>query len=304
MSATAGAQGHRLAWRLTVVPSLPSTSAFCCERAAGGEPAGLAVLAQQQTAGRGSRGRTWSSAPGSLALSVLLRPDGPAAASGQWALLAGVAMHEGLAGFLPDAPTVIAGLDPAIPVRRRDGRINSGHDGDLGSRDQSGGLTLKWPNDLLLNGHKLGGILVESAATPDRRIAWLVLGLGANLAEAPAIPGQPTAAALVDCAPAPAPEQVAAAILDRISHWDRELAQHGFAPIRDAWLARAHPIGTALRIGWRDGAETYGRFAGLGEDGALLLQTADGLRTYSTGEVLLGAGARPRPLVETAGAPT
>ena len=270
MSATAAAQRRRLVWRLTVVASLPSTSAFCSEHATAGEPAGLAVLARQQTAGRGSRGRYWTSPPGSLALSVLLRPDGPAAGAGQWALLAGLAMHEGLAGFLPDA-TVLA---------------------------------LKWPNDLLLNGRKLGGILVESAATPDGRIAWLVLGLGANLAEAPSIPGQNSAAALAECAPAPTPEQAAAGILDRLGHWDRELAQHGFAPIRDAWLARAHPIGTALRIGWRDGAETCGRFAGLGEDGALLLQTADGLRTYSTGEVLLGAGAGPRPLVETAGAPT
>ena len=71
------------AWRLGVYPSLPSTSAFCCERAVAGEAEGLAVLALSQTAGRGSRGRGWTSPPGSLAMSVLLRPDMPAAEAGR-----------------------------------------------------------------------------------------------------------------------------------------------------------------------------------------------------------------------------
>jgi BirA family biotin operon repressor/biotin-[acetyl-CoA-carboxylase] ligase len=268
VSAAPAVPGRHLAWRLTVVPSLPSTSAFCCERAAAGEPAGLAVLARQQTAGRGSRGRSWSSPPGSLALSVLLRPDNRAATAGQWALLAGVAVYEALAEFLPD---------PAP-------------------------LSLKWPNDLLLDGRKLGGILAESAAGEAGRITWLVLGFGANLAEA--VPGQPPTAALAEYAPAPPPEQAAAAILERLAEWDRVLAQDGFSPVRAAWLARAHPIGSALQVRWREGAAVGGRFAGLAADGALLLQTPDGLRAYSTGDVLLGTGAGAPPLVEPARAPT
>lgn len=271
MSAAAAAPGRRLAWRLTVVPSLPSTSAFCCERAAAGEPAGFAVLARQQTAGRGSRGRSWTSPPGSLALSVLLRPDSRAAAAGQWALLAGVAMRDGLAGFLPEQ----------VAAR----------------------LALKWPNDVLVEGRKLGGILVESAAGEGGRLAWVVLGFGANLAAAPVAAERPVAA-LAEYAPAPEPEQAAAAILDRLGAWERVQAKGGFRPVRDAWLARAHPVGTALSVRWGNGAESRGRFAGLSDDGALLLQTGDALRAYSTGEVLLGGDAAAQPLVEPPEAPT
>jgi len=259
---------HRLQWRLTVVASLPSTSAFCCERAVAGEPAGLAVLARRQTAGRGSRGRSWSSPSDGLALSVLLRPASPAATAGQWALLAGVAMHQALARFLPDGAP----------------------------------LALKWPNDVLLDGRKLGGILVESATGEDGRIAWVVLGFGANLAEAPA--GQPEAAALAEYAPAPPSEQAAAAILDCLATWDRVLAEQGFLPIRNAWVVRAHPVGAALTVRWANGAESGGRFAGLADEGALLLQTSAGLAAYSTGDVLLGGGAASQPLVEPLRPPT
>lgn len=210
------------------------------------------MLALEQTAGRGSRGRSWSSSPGSLSLSVLLRPDAPAAGVAQWPLLAGVAMAEALARFLPEA---------SAPM-------------------------LKWPNDLLLGGRKLGGILVESAA--DRRgcIDWLVIGFGANLAEAP--PGVP-AAALAEAASPPSPEQAAAAILDCLGRWYGVWSRDGFAPVRAAWFERAPAIGTMVRLKLPD-REIEGGFAGLAEDGALLLQTADGLRGYSTGEILFGDG--------------
>ena len=243
----------RAPWRLTVYPSLPSTSALCCARAADGEPEGLAVLALRQTEGRGSRGRAWSSPPGSLSLSVLLRPDAPAAQAGQWALLAGVAMAEGLAGFLPEASA----------------------------------LALKWPNDVLLHGKKLGGILVESAAGVGGRIDWLVIGFGANLAEAPVLPDRPAVAALAEAGPAPTPEAASAAILDRLDHWHRARSQAGFGAVRAAWMQFTQPIGSPLRLKLRQG-EVHGRFAGLTDEGGLLLQTAGGVRAYATGEVLLG----------------
>ena len=243
----------RAPWRLTVHPSLPSTSALCCARAADGEPEGLAVLALQQTEGRGSRGRTWSSPPGSLSLSVILRPDVPAAQAGQWALLAGVAMAEGLGGFLPDASA----------------------------------LGLKWPNDVLLNGKKLGGILVESAASQGGRIDWLVIGFGANLAVVPVLPDRPAVAALAEAGASPAPEAAAVAILDRLDHWQGARSLTGFGAVRAAWLQFTQPIGSALRLKLRHG-DVQGRFAGLTDDGGLLLQTAEGVRAYATGEVLLG----------------
>lgn len=243
------------AWRLAVFESLPSTSEFCRARAAAGEPEGLAVLALRQTAGRGSRGRSWESPPGSLALSVLLRPDTPVTEAGQWALLAGVAMAEGFSRFVPDYAA----------------------------------LTLKWPNDLLLGGRKLGGILVDSQAAGDK-LAWLVIGFGANLAAAPHLPDRPAVACLADTGSAPPPEQAAHAILVRLGHWHG--VRERFAPVRGAWLRYGPPLGarTTLKLGTR---QIEGRFAGLADDGSLLLQTAAGVEAYAAGEVLLG-GQPPR----------
>lgn len=233
-------------WRLAIHDSLPSTSDFCIERARAGEPDGLAVLARRQTNGRGSRGRAWESPFGNLFLSVLLRSGGGAAESGQWALLAGLVLAEALAAFAP----------------------------------ARAGLRLKWPNDVLLDGKKLGGVLIDSAGA--QKLDWLVLGFGANLAAAPQVPDRPTAC-LAECGPAPAPESVAGILLDRLAGWCQSLAD-GFGPVRAAWLARAHPPGTMLRVR-RGATEMTGVFAGLSTQGALLLRTDDRLYEIAAGEV-------------------
>ena len=233
-------------WRIQRSASLPSTSDRCIERARAGEPDGFAALAGRQTAGRGSRGRVWTSPPGALCLSVLIRPDGTAHESGHWALLAAVALHDTLA---PHAPP--------------------------------GALCLKWPNDLLLRGRKLGGILLD-AASSGPSLDWLVIGFGANLASAP-----DGAAAL---ATTEGPAVVAGAVLDEIDRWRRVRALAGWAPVRAAWLARAHPPGTPIRI--RTAAhELGGCFDGLNSDGALLLRDAGHVHAIQTGEVLLAGGA-------------
>ena len=237
-------------WRLQVHEVLPSTSDLCRSLAADGEAEGLAVLALRQTQGRGSRGRDWQSPAGNFYASMLLRPEERARDAGQWSLLAGVALADALAALLPH---------PAA-------------------------LRLKWPNDVLLGGAKLAGILVDSAAAPDGSLDWLVIGIGVNLAVAPGVPGR-TVAALADVVVPPAPQDFAVRLLAALDHWRQIKAQHGFAAIRDAWLARAPDIGTAM--GFRAGERVLsGAFAGLGPDGTLLLQTTEGVRAYSTGEVL------------------
>lgn len=247
---TGGPAGPGPAWRLDIHAALPSTSDLCAARAAAGEPGGLAILARRQTRGRGSRGRSWESPEGNLYFSALLRPGGDAAEAGRWALLAGVAVAEALLPHLPDSTA----------------------------------LRLKWPNDVLLHGRKLGGILVDSALRPDRTLDWLVVGIGLNLAHVPALADR-VPACLAEVAPPPAPETMAAAVLDRLAHWERVRAEAGFAPVRAAWLARAHPCGTQLSV--RQGASAVqGRFAGLTEDGALLLDVGGSVRALPTGEVL------------------
>jgi len=110
-------------WSLEVFDELPSTSDYCIAQAKSGAPAGLAVMARQQSAGRGSRGRTWTAPEQNLNLSVLLRPACAAAQAGLFALMAGIAVAE------------------ALPVQ----------------------TMLKWPNDILAGGAKLAGILIDAA---------------------------------------------------------------------------------------------------------------------------------------------
>ena len=243
-------------WRLEVHDELPSTSDTAIGRAEAGEAAGLAVMARRQTRARGSRGRSWVEPPaGNLALSVLLRPGSPTANSEQAVFRA--------------ALTLIEALDPF-----------SG----------SASLTLKWPNDVLLDGRKLAGILVESSAVGER-LNWLVVGFGANLAASPVLPpGRAAPACLVEGGGSlVAPEIVAARLLQRLGHW----LGVAFADVRTAWLARAHPFGTPLVV---DGV--VGRFAGLSDGGALLFESASsGRRAVATGEVVapMLEAANPHP---------
>ncbi len=231
-------------WRFEAYDELASTSDLCIERAEAGEPAGLVVLAERQTRGRGSRGRSWAGHPGNLACSMLLRPAPAAGPVAAWPFLAGLALHETLVEFADAAP-----------------------------------LSLKWPNDVLLGGRKLGGILVERGGE------WLVIGYGANLAAAPALDDR-QAASLSELGPPPRPQDVAHRLAAATRRWCTMLDQDGFAPIRTAWLAHAHPVGTALAVRTPD-VQTEGTFAGLDADGALMLR--NGLRTlrFETGEILL-----------------
>ncbi len=228
------------AWRLQIHETLPSTSDLCRERAQAGEPAGLAVMARMQTQGRGSRGRSWVGEPGNLFLSVLLRPKGPARDAGLWALLAGVA---------------VADCVPA-PV------------------------ALKWPNDVMLDGAKLGGILIDSATDAGGGIDWLVIGIGLNIARMPQIPGRRVAALDGGLRP----EHLTAAILERLSHWQAIRERSGWFVVREAWLSCATPPGSLMTLRLQE-REIAGAFAGLGEDGSLLLSIEGRVSAFATGEV-------------------
>ncbi len=247
----APAAGGPVSWRLERYATLPSTSDLCTTRATAGESAGLAVLAETQTTGRGSRGRQWLAPPGNLNLSVLLRPNLPAAEAGVFSLLAGLAVAEALQTFLPaTAPT------------------------------------LKWPNDVLLGGAKLAGILID-AAPGARLLDWLVIGIGVNLLHTPDIAGRATTTLATHGAAITA-DDAATAILASLTAWLKILAESGPAPILEAWLARAHPLGTPLTIRTAQNTTT-GTFAGLSPAGELLLAQNNHTARINTGDVLLGA---------------
>jgi BirA family biotin operon repressor/biotin-[acetyl-CoA-carboxylase] ligase len=146
-------------------------------------------------------------------------------------------------------------------------------------------LALKWPNDLLLQGDKLAGILLESHGDGQGGVAWVIPGIGVNLAHAPALPDR-TAACLADHMPPPPPDAFAPLLLERIGHWCAILDHGGFAPVRTAWLAHAQPPGSAMSL--KLGAEMLaGTFAGLDTDGSLLMAIDGAVRRFTTGEVLL-----------------
>jgi len=245
---------HPPRWRLELFDTLPSTSDHCIARAEAGEPEGLAVLARSQTRPRGSRGRSWSQAGGTLAVSVLLRPYAPSHAPlATWPFLAALAFHDALC------------LTPA----------------------HRSAIRLKWPNDVTLDGRKLGGILIESAMQPDAAhaaSAWLVIGFGANLASAPDLPER-RAACLAELAAPPEAAEIAARLLAALSLWMQRATAEGFGLVREEWLRRAHPPGTKLAVRTGDG-QTAGSFCSIAEDGTLLLAVGDEIQRISTGEIL------------------
>jgi BirA family biotin operon repressor/biotin-[acetyl-CoA-carboxylase] ligase len=230
---------------LAVLHRVASTNAWLADRAAQGAPEGEAVLAHEQAAGRGRHGRDWHSPPGNLHLSALLRPDSAPDAVGQLGMLAALAVADALA--------------PLVEPR------------------------LKWPNDVLVDGRKIAGILVETGMASGR-IAWAVIGMGVNLAAHPELPDRPATSLAALGHPPPAPQDFAAIVLDHLAARVAAWRAQGFAAQRAAWLARGPAPGAAIGVRLPQGS-VAGSFAGLDRMGALLLETPAGPRTIAAGDV-------------------
>jgi BirA family biotin operon repressor/biotin-[acetyl-CoA-carboxylase] ligase len=238
-----------VAWRLQVFDSLDSTNEEVRRQAETGAAEGLAVLAKQQTAGRGRRGRAWESPPGNLFLSLLLRPQSTPAQAATLSFLTAVALLEAL---------------------------------DLASVPAK--LTCKWPNDVLVNGAKIAGILLESRTGPDGALGWVTVGIGVNLAWHPAETPYPVTS-LAAHGVSVTPEDFTQWLLARYGYWYGRWRAEGFAPVRAAWLARAQGLGQPVVVRLPD-SEMRGTFVALDDSGALLLELPDGRRqTVTAGDV-------------------
>jgi BirA family biotin operon repressor/biotin-[acetyl-CoA-carboxylase] ligase len=233
---------------------LDSTNEEVKRQAVSGAPAGTLISARAQRAGRGRRGRVWVSAPGNLYLSILLRPEGAAGAAAQLGFAAALAVGEAVLPLLPQAEA----------------------------------LAFKWPNDVLVGGRKISGILLESQASGEGRVDWLVVGIGVNLATFPDGTDHP-ATSLVASGAAPVTiEALLEAVAGAFHFWYERWLEDGFAPLRQAWLARAGGLGQPIRVRLPQG-ESDGRFAGLDGDGALLLETDTAQRRITVGDVFPAA---------------
>lgn len=231
---------------IRVVAETGSTNADLLAAAACGAAEGEWLVAERQSAGRGREGRVWLSPPGNLYGSTLVRLRAGDPPAPGLALVAGVALEETTRTFLP-----------------------------------TGGLRLKWPNDLLLEGAKLAGILLE------RRDDAVVAGFGVNLAHHPDLLDRPVTHLGAHAAP-PAPLAFAELLAETLARWLGRWRTGGLRPVRDRWLERAHSAGTPLAAALPEGGRAEGLFDGLSEDGALRLRLADGSqRVIHAGDVFL-----------------
>ena len=204
---------------------------------------GTIVHADEQTAGRGRLSRRWLSPPGNLYLSIVLRPDVPEARVVEIGFVAALAVADAVNALLPR-------------------RLRA---------------TLKWPNDVLVSGGKIAGILLE------RSDDALVLGIGLNVLHAPTGVSYQVST-IVGCGGLATVDGARERLLSEFANWLGTWEKEGFAPIRTAWLARAHPIGSTIRARLGERFVT-GTFAALDDDGALLLNTAEGRTRIVAGDV-------------------
>ncbi|MBM3570284.1 MAG: biotin--[acetyl-CoA-carboxylase] ligase [Alphaproteobacteria bacterium] len=234
---------------------IDSTNSEARRLAATDAAEGALVVAEEQTAGRGSRGRSWSSPAGNLYLSLLLRPDCAPAAAGQLSFVAALALADAVEAWLPQGP------------RPR----------------------LKWPNDVLVDGRKLAGILLESAMHAGR-VDWVAVGIGVNLASHPegaTWPATSLAALGARIEPAAALATLARALEARYRQWRAE----GFAPIRADWLARTLGQGETVTVALGR-EQVTGRFDDVDGEGALVLALPDGRRRrIASGDVFFARAA-------------
>jgi BirA family biotin operon repressor/biotin-[acetyl-CoA-carboxylase] ligase len=242
-------------FRLQVHERAESTNALAAAVARDGDPGRLWIVAKEQTAGRGRRGRSWDSPPGNLYSSLLLVDAAdPGAAAGTISFVAGIALDRALA--------------------------------DVAGPESASRLALKWPNDLLCDRKKVAGILVEGEETSGR--TFTVIGIGVNCRSHPDLGGTMPSGDLRSLGFEVEPE----ALFRRLAHrmagaltlWD---GGRNFTAIREAWLARAAGIGAGVHVAMT-GAEVEGAFETVDSIGRMVVRLADGSRkTISAGDATI-----------------
>ena len=247
-----GEAARAAGYRLIIRDEVASTMEEARRALDHGEPGKLWIVARSQNAGRGRHGRQWGSPAGNLYASLLLTDPCEPVLAPQLGFVAGLALHDAAAKL----------LGPAAAK-----------------------LKLKWPNDLLLGGAKMSGLLLEGESRAGR--LNVILGCGVNIASCPSDTPYP-ATYLKALAPEASVEALLTALSDawakRFAIWSEP---GGFGPIRAAWLERAAFLGETITIRLPEGP-LQGRFAGLDPTGRLELEAETGRRLIDAGDLFFG----------------
>jgi BirA family biotin operon repressor/biotin-[acetyl-CoA-carboxylase] ligase len=240
-----------LQFGLAEFTEIDSTNEEALRRARGGERGPLWLRADRQSAGRGRRGRAWTGGEGNLFATLLLTPE---RARNEWAQLsfaAAIATADTAAEFAPHA-----------------------------------NIAVKWPNDVLAEGRKLAGILLETTGQGGSMIS-LAIGIGVNLAGHPEGTEFPAISLPLLGVKPPVPQVALDVLAGHFGHWYGVWMEQGFEPLREAWLARAAHLGHPIRARLPD-KEHLGVFEGIDGEGALLLNQGQSVKTIAAGEVFFG----------------
>ena len=233
--------------------NLRSTSDEAKSLARSGAPHGTVVWAKSQSAGRGRNGRVWLSPEGNLYVSIVLWPKASVARTLEIGFVAAISVAETVEMLLPPRCLV----------------------------------ALKWPNDVLVNGAKIAGILLECEPS-DHAVPWVVLGIGINIAVAPENLSYPVTSLSLSGIGGIMPQEVLLILLTALTRWLTVWERSGFSPVRHAWLRRARRLERLIEV--RFGEELIlGRAVDLDCTGALIIETPERRRHIIAGEVMLHA---------------
>lgn len=242
-----------------ILQEIDSTNAEARRRAEAGEFGPLWIGAKRQTSGRGRRGRVWDTETGNLAQSLLLTLNNTPQEASQLTFVSALAVYDLVARYVP----------PSL-------------------------VSIKWPNDVLLDGKKVSGVLLESGALGQGYL-WLAVGIGVNLANAPTGTERPATCIAEhlrgDISAAPSFEDASANLAQDFQHWFDIWQQSGFSGIRQAWIDRTLGLNGPC-VARLTNETVEGVADGIEADGALRMRLPDGsVQIISAGDVFFGVNA-------------
>jgi len=249
--------GSRQVAGFAVIPfdHVGSTNDEAIRLAAAGAPDRTAVWAREQGQGRGRRGRAWYSPRGNLFLSLIVRGRRHLSDAALLSFVASLGISDALTPLMP----------------------SSQH------------CTVKWPNDVLLNGRKVAGILLETEGARGDWTEWVVIGCGLNIVAAPREVPYPATCLNLVLDRSVSVDDLMPRVLACLGDWLDRFRRDGFAPVRWAWLDRAQGLGEPITVRLPD-RTLEGRFQGVEPSGALLLRPTDGgaVQQIRAGDVFFG----------------